>query len=62
MLELVGHPCAVNPDAKLRAHAKAHGWRIRDYRTGRKVTVLSAKALGAGATIAAAWRLSRRLR
>ena len=40
MLELVGHPCAVNPDAKLRAHAKAHGWRIRDYRTGRKVAVL----------------------
>jgi HAD superfamily hydrolase (TIGR01490 family) len=62
MLELVGHPCAVNPDAKLRAHAKANGWRIRDYRTGRKVTVMSAKVVGAGATIAAAWRVSRRLR
>ena len=62
MLELVGHPCAVNPDAKLRAHAKAKGWRIRDYRTGRKVTVMSAKVVGAGATIAAAWRVSRRLR
>ena len=36
MLELVGDPCAINPDAKLRAHAKEQGWRIRDYRTGRK--------------------------
>ena len=36
MLSLVGDPCAINPDSRLRAHAKAHGWRIRDYRTGRK--------------------------
>src|SRR4029077_1687414 len=34
MLSLVGDPCAVNPDAKLRAYAKRQGWRIRDYRTG----------------------------
>ena len=33
---LVGDPCAINPDPKLRAHAREHGWRIRDYRTGRK--------------------------
>ncbi|WP_182379062.1 HAD-IB family hydrolase [Nocardioides sp. WS12] len=36
MLSLVGDPVAINPDAKLRAHARAEGWRIRDYRTGRK--------------------------
>ena len=36
MLSLVGDPCAINPDPKLRAHARAQGWRIRDYRTGRK--------------------------
>ena len=36
MLTLVGHACAINPDARLRAHARANGWRIRDYRTGRK--------------------------
>ncbi len=36
MLSMVGDPCAINPDARLRAHAKANGWRIRDYRTGRK--------------------------
>src|SRR3954469_24608736 len=36
MLTMVGDPCAINPDAKLRAHARAQGWRIHDYRTGRK--------------------------
>ena len=36
MLSLVGDACAINPDARLRAHARAEGWRIRDYRTGRK--------------------------
>lgn len=45
MLSLVGHPCAVNPDTKLRAHAKAQGWQIRDYRTGRKVAFASAKTV-----------------
>jgi len=36
LLSLVGHPYAVNPDARLRAHARANGWQVRDYRTGRK--------------------------
>jgi HAD superfamily hydrolase (TIGR01490 family) len=36
MLSLVGAPCAINPDARLRSHARQHGWRVRDYRTGRK--------------------------
>ena len=36
MLSLVGDACAINPDSRLRAHARAAGWRIRDYRTGRK--------------------------
>src|SRR5690349_3201649 len=36
MLSLVGDPCAINPDARLREHARKEGWRIRDYRTGRK--------------------------
>lgn len=50
LLSLVGHPCAINPDRRLRAHAKAHGWRIRDYRTGRRAIQLglvTAAVLGA---------------
>jgi HAD superfamily hydrolase (TIGR01490 family) len=28
MLERVGHPVAVNPDFRLRRHARAHGWPV----------------------------------
>ena len=31
MLNLVGDPCVINPDSRLRDHAKEQGWRIRDY-------------------------------
>lgn len=46
MLSIVGDPCAVNPDTRLREHARREGWRVRDYRTGRK-------AFRAGARVAA---------
>lgn len=57
MLSLVGDPCAINPDAKLRAHAREQGWRIRDYRTGRKAlragVVMGAVAGAVSGTVAA---------
>ncbi|MFY0406817.1 HAD family hydrolase [Solicola sp. PLA-1-18] len=66
MLSLVGHPCAINPDARLRAHARSHGWRVHDYRTGRRaakaglaVAAGSGTLLGASAAVSA---LRRRLR
>ena len=59
MLSLVGHPCAINPDGALRAHARSNGWRIRDYRTGRKIAVASARAAIAGAAAGGAWRVLR---
>ncbi|MBD0695786.1 HAD family hydrolase, partial [Streptomyces sp. CBMA123] len=31
MLSLVGHPYVVNPDGALRRHARAQGWRVRDF-------------------------------
>ncbi|MFT4189700.1 MAG: HAD-IB family hydrolase [Aeromicrobium sp.] len=62
MLSLVGHPCAVNPDTTLRAHAKANGWEIRDYRTGRRVAVAGVRTAAAAGAAAAAWQIARRLR
>jgi HAD superfamily hydrolase (TIGR01490 family) len=60
MLSLVGHPCAINPDGALRDHARAHGWTIHDYRTGRRAAKLGAQAAVAtalaGALAAAAAR------
>ncbi|MFE9172519.1 HAD family hydrolase [Streptomyces kebangsaanensis] len=66
MLSLVGHPYAINPDAKLRRHARQMDWRLRDYRTGRKaakVGIPAAAGVGAvaGGT-AAAIALHRRRR
>jgi HAD superfamily hydrolase (TIGR01490 family) len=56
MLSMVGHAFAINPDARLRAHAKANGWRIYDYRTGRKAARagLVAGAVAGGVTGAVA--------
>jgi HAD superfamily hydrolase (TIGR01490 family) len=65
MLRLVGDPCAINPDARLRAYAKHHGWRIRDYRTGRKaarVGLAGAAMAGAAAGAIAAGAAVRRRR
>ncbi|MGW1077705.1 HAD family hydrolase [Streptomyces sp. NPDC002537] len=66
MLSIVGHPYAVNPDARLRRHARERGWRLRDYRTGRKAAKVGIPAAaGVGALAggaAAAIALHRRKR
>ena len=54
LLSLVGDPCAVNPDHKLRAHARAMGWRIRDYRTGRKAARIGVVTAGLGGVVTGA--------
>jgi HAD superfamily hydrolase (TIGR01490 family) len=59
MLSLVGHPCAVNPDSTLRAHAKANGWRVRDYRTGRKLAMASGKGVVAAVAAIGTWEVLR---
>jgi len=65
LLSLVGHPCAINPDGALRQHAREQGWRVHDYRTGRKAARASmAAAAVAGAAVgsaAAGVALRRRL-
>jgi HAD superfamily hydrolase (TIGR01490 family) len=52
MLSLVGHPYAINPDGGLRRHARAHGWRLRDYRTGRKAAKIGIPAAAGTGAIA----------
>ena len=50
MLNLVGHPHAVNPDAELLAVARERGWPVHDFRSGRRVTMVALPvAAGAGA-------------
>lgn len=66
MLSLVGDPCAINPDSRLRDHARANGWRVRDYRTGRKaakVGLFAAATAGAAVgSLTAGLALRRRRR
>jgi len=50
MLSVVGTAVAVNPDSALRDVARARGWEIRDFRTGRKAARIGVPSvLGAGA-------------
>lgn len=69
MMRIVGHPCPINPDTKLRRYAKKVGWPIEDFRgrgakmAGRSVqTAELAGGLWALSVIVRwAWRLTRRL-
>jgi HAD superfamily hydrolase (TIGR01490 family) len=65
MLALVGDPCAINPDARLRAHARQQGWPVHDYRTGRKAAragvFAAAVAGGVAGTVAAGAAIRRRV-
>ena len=54
LLTLVGHPCAVNPDARLLAHARANGWQVRDFRTGRKAAKIGIPAAATAGALAGA--------
>jgi HAD superfamily hydrolase (TIGR01490 family) len=66
MLSLVGHPCAINPDGRLRVHAEEQDWQVQDYRSGRKAARLGLLGAGAaGATagaVATGFAVRRRLR
>jgi HAD superfamily hydrolase (TIGR01490 family) len=62
MLSAVGTGVAINPDSDLKREARARGWQVRDFRTGRKAarvgvpTVLGAGALAGGVVAAVAAR------
>lgn len=62
LLESVGHPCAINPDRRLRQHAGEHDWQIRDYRTGRKAMRFGLLGAGTAGMVAAGMAVRRRRR
>jgi HAD superfamily hydrolase (TIGR01490 family) len=48
MLELVGHPVAVNPDAELLAVARERGWQVMRFeRLGRRIAIAGSLATAA---------------
>jgi HAD superfamily hydrolase (TIGR01490 family) len=63
MLSAVGHPHAVNPDHKLRHHARERGWPVIEYRTGvrlMRIGLPGSAAVGAAAGAVAAGVAMRR--
>jgi HAD superfamily hydrolase (TIGR01490 family) len=66
LLDLVGHPYAINPDGRLRAYARARSWPMRDFRTKRRAVRVGVPAAAvAGTAVGAllrgvAWRRDRR--
>ena len=61
MMELVGHPVAVNPDGDLGSHARKRGWPIVIFaRTAKRVVAGTSAATGAVAAATATYFLGRR--
>jgi HAD superfamily hydrolase (TIGR01490 family) len=58
LLEAVGHPVAINPDARLRAYAKRRGWQVYDFRTGQRAARISLRLAG---VLGALWAARRTL-
>ncbi len=52
LLQAVGNPCAINPDAVLRIRALAEGWPIHDFRRARFLNRLLGPAVSRLAAIA----------
>lgn len=61
LLELVGRPVVVNPDRRLRAHARERGWPVADFRRGRRAAVLGVPVVTGGGALAGAVVLARRM-
>jgi HAD superfamily hydrolase (TIGR01490 family) len=59
LLQAVGHPCAINPDAVLRIRALAEGWPIHDFRRARFINRLLGPTVSRLAALAA-WLSPRR--
>ena len=54
MLEMVGHPVAVNPDRTLRKHALVNGWEVRTFKNPVPLIQMpNAREVGIGAGVVA---------
>jgi hypothetical protein len=62
LLTLVGHPVAINPDARLRRHAKEHNWAVYDFRSGRRAATFGLKAATMGGAVYGIWKGFARIR
>ena len=52
MLEMVGHPSVVNPDACLLREARLRNWPVYEFRSGRKATLIALPVAAAAGAVA----------
>jgi len=64
ILSVVGHPCAINPDSRLRRYAASVGWPIREFRGRRRAARRGANTAAAAGllwVLTLVWRSLRRM-
>lgn len=62
LLTSVGHPVAINPDAKLRRHARDNNWPTYDFRSGRRAATAGLRLATAAGAVYGLWRGFSRIR
>ncbi len=62
LLSLVGHPVVINPDSKLRRHARDRNWPVYDFRSGRRAATLGLRAATGAGVIYGGWKGFSRMR
>jgi HAD superfamily hydrolase (TIGR01490 family) len=61
MLRLVGNPCAINPDRRLRRYCRDQRWPMREFRDKRRAARRSLRAVSRIGGLWAAWIVFRRI-
>ncbi|MFI5085770.1 MAG: HAD family hydrolase [Actinomycetales bacterium] len=56
LLSAVGHPVAINPDARLRRHARERNWPIYDFRSGRRAATWGLRAATGAGIVYGGWK------
>ncbi len=56
LLSIVGHPVAINPDTKLRRHARENNWPVYDFRSGRRAATLGLRTATGAGIVYGAWK------
>ncbi|MEG9249294.1 HAD-IB family hydrolase [Arthrobacter sp. Soc17.1.1.1] len=62
LLSVVGHPVAINPDSRLRRHARANNWPVYDFRSGRRAATFGLRAATVAGSVYGLWRGFSRFR
>jgi HAD superfamily hydrolase (TIGR01490 family) len=61
MLSLVGHPCGINPDRRLRRHCRENHWPVHEFRDKRRAVRRSIRAAYRVGGVWALWVILQRL-